>query len=86
MATAADLLAAVRAHWQIENQLHYVRDVSLGEDASRVRAGSGPQALAALRNVAICLFDRLPTTTTPEAQQYLAARPDEAINLLLGPS
>ncbi|VTR93875.1 transposase : [Gemmata massiliana] len=32
-ADAATLLALVRDHWRIENQLHYVRDVTLGEDA-----------------------------------------------------
>ena len=82
VATAADLLAAVRSHWAIENQLHYVRDVVFGEDACRVRTGSGPQTLAALRNVAICLFERLPTEGNSESQDYLAARPEEAINLL----
>ena len=38
---------------RIENRLPYVRDVTLGEDANRTRVGSGPQVLAALRNVAI---------------------------------
>jgi hypothetical protein len=52
-AGAAELLGWLRGHWGIENRLHYVRDVALGEDASRVRAGSGPQVLAALRNLAI---------------------------------
>lgn len=33
--------------------MHYVRDVTLGEDANRTRLGSGPQALAACRNVAL---------------------------------
>jgi glycosyltransferase involved in cell wall biosynthesis len=52
-AGAATLLRWVRGHWGIENRLHYVRDVTMGEDASRARSGSGPQVLAALRNVAI---------------------------------
>jgi predicted transposase YbfD/YdcC len=43
----------VRGHWGIENKLHYVRDVSFGEDASRVRTGSAPQAMARLRNLTI---------------------------------
>ncbi len=37
----------------IENRLHYVRDVAMGEDANRTRTGSGPQALAILRNVTV---------------------------------
>lgn len=53
---AARLLALKRGHWQIENRLHYVRDVSMGEDASRVRTGAAPQVLAALRNVVLNLL------------------------------
>jgi predicted transposase YbfD/YdcC len=52
----ARLLELKRGHWQIENGLHYVRDVSLGEDASQVRTGAAPQVLAALRNVVLNLL------------------------------
>lgn len=41
--TPAVIATAVRGHWAIENKLHYVRDVTCGEDASRVRTGSAPQ-------------------------------------------
>ena len=53
LADAATLLGWWRGHWGIENRLHWVRDVSMGEDASRVRSGSAPEALAALRNAAL---------------------------------
>lgn len=53
---APRLLELKRGHWQIENRLHYVRDVSLGEDASRVRTGAAPHVLAALRNVILNLL------------------------------
>jgi predicted transposase YbfD/YdcC len=49
----AQVLAVWQAHWGIENRLHWVRDVTLGEDASRVHKGSGPQVLAASRNAAL---------------------------------
>jgi hypothetical protein len=52
-ADAGVLLAWARGHWSIENRSHYVRDVTFGEDASRIRKGSGPQIMAALRNAAI---------------------------------
>lgn len=52
-ANAADLAERVRGHWAIENREHYVRDVTFGEDASRVRTGSAPRAMASLRNLAI---------------------------------
>jgi len=53
---AKQLLSLVRGHWAIENQLFWVRDVTLGEDASQVRKGSTPQVMAALRNVVIGLL------------------------------
>lgn len=45
-----------RRQWSIENQVHYVRDVTLREDASKVRAGSRPRALTTLRNLATGLI------------------------------
>src|SRR4051812_49998432 len=53
LADAATLLGWVRGHWGIENRLHWVRDATLGEDANRTRRGSGPQVLAAIRNLTI---------------------------------
>lgn len=52
-ANAADLAERMRGHWAIENREHYVRDVTFREDASRVRTGSAPRAMASLRNLAI---------------------------------
>jgi predicted transposase YbfD/YdcC len=46
----------VRRHWRIENQVHYVRDVTFREDFSRVRTGPRPRIMAALRNLAIGLI------------------------------
>jgi hypothetical protein len=56
-ADAERLLELTRGHWGIENGLHYRRDVTLGEDASRVRKGTAPQVLAALRNGVIHLLE-----------------------------
>ena len=55
-ATPERLLALVRGQWQIENKLHWVRDVTFDEDRSQVRCGNIPQVLAALRNTAIGLL------------------------------
>jgi len=55
-ADGARLLSWVRGHWAIENRSHYVRDVTLGEDASRIRKGSGPEVMAAIRNATIGLL------------------------------
>jgi hypothetical protein len=51
------LLALSRAHWSIENRLHYVRDVSMDEDRCRVRCGA--RALAGVRNTALGIIRRL---------------------------
>jgi predicted transposase YbfD/YdcC len=58
-ATRADppqIATAARRHWGIENGLHYVRDVTFTEDASRVRTRSGPRIMASLRNLAIAVL------------------------------
>jgi hypothetical protein len=56
VADAARLLELTRGHWGIENGLHYKRDVTLGEDASRVRREAAPEVMAALRNSIIHLL------------------------------
>jgi predicted transposase YbfD/YdcC len=54
--SAALLLDHWRGHWGIENRLHWVRDVSFGEDKCQVKKGHGPHNLAALRNAVISLL------------------------------
>jgi hypothetical protein len=63
-ATPAQLAAWIRGHWQIEAR-HHVRSVSYGESASQIRTGSGPQVMAALRNLAIGLLKRPGTPASP---------------------
>ena len=46
-ATPARVLELVRGHWPIENQSHWVRDVTFDEDRSQVRCGHMPQVMAA---------------------------------------
>jgi hypothetical protein len=82
-ASAPRLLRIARQHWQIENCLHYVRDVSLGEDACRVRSGSAPQLLAGLRNAVIRLIRGTGAKYIPRALQRFAAKPLEALALAL---
>ncbi|MFE6692225.1 transposase [Streptomyces sp. NPDC057743] len=43
----------VRTQWVIEHRLHFVRDVTFGEDRSQARTGHGPENMATLRNLAI---------------------------------
>ncbi|MCO5308409.1 MAG: ISAs1 family transposase [Austwickia sp.] len=51
----ADLAAMIRGHWIIENQLHWVRDVTFSEDASTTRTGTSAQVKATMTNIAISL-------------------------------
>ena len=81
-ADAATLLALLRTHWQIENGLHYVRNVTLGEDACRVRSGTAPQVLAALRNTVIHLLTGVDAGSRPEAIEILQLHPEEARKLI----
>jgi predicted transposase YbfD/YdcC len=54
----ARLLQLSRDHWQIENCLFHVRDVTFREDACRVRSGAAPEALADIRNATLNLIRR----------------------------
>jgi predicted transposase YbfD/YdcC len=49
---------AVRGHWSVENQLHWVLDVVFGEDQSRARTGNAAENLAATRRMAVNLLRR----------------------------
>ena len=81
-ANAVALLVILRDHWQIENGLHYVRDVTLGEDACRVRSGTAPQVLAALRNAVIHLLTQVDAESRPEAIELLQIHPEDAKRLI----
>ena len=82
-ADAGRLLALTRDHWGIENRLHYVRDETFGEDRCRVRRGSAPQLLAAVRNVAIYLLEGVAAASKAAAPRRVAARPHEALPQVL---
>lgn len=67
---AVALAQAVRSHWGIENQLHWVLDVNFGEDASHLRKDHAPQNLALLRKIALNLI-RTDTTCPGKAKVSL---------------
>jgi hypothetical protein len=81
-ADAGQLLKLMRDHWQIENGLHWVRDVTLKEDACRVRTGSAPQVLAALRNTVVHLLAKVDAPSYPAAIEELQIRPELAKELI----
>ncbi|MCE2468506.1 MAG: ISAs1 family transposase [Caldilineaceae bacterium] len=57
-AAARALLPAVRSHWGIENSLHWVLDMALREDESRIRTGHAAHNLSLLRRLALNLLRR----------------------------
>ena len=59
-----------RGHWTIENVVHYVRDVSFGEDRSQLRSGNAPQVMAALRNAIAALLRIEGWTTIPAGFRF----------------
>ena len=63
---------AIRQHWGIENQLHWVLDVSWQEDASRIRKGHSPENFTLLRRMAISLLNQ--ETSTKRSLKQKAKR------------
>ena len=82
-AHAGLLLGLSRKHWGIENRLHWVRDVTLGEDACRVRKGCAAEVLAGVRNVVVCLVEKVKAASKAAATRPCAAHSVEAMHLLL---
>jgi predicted transposase YbfD/YdcC len=72
----------IRSHWRVENRLHWVRDVTEGEDASAIRTGSGPQVLAALRNTAINIIRLRGETNIAAAHRAFSYRPADVLGAL----
>ena len=84
-ATEADshqLLQLVRAHWSIENKLHYRRDETLREDRCRI-TGQGARAMAVINNLVLGLLRRQEHQYLPDARRYYAANLEEAAALIL---
>lgn len=88
---AAQIQAFRRGHWTIENPLHYVRDVTFGEDRSTVRTGHAPDNLATLRNLVIglCALDaarnKQRASYLPRFRSNAKHDKDIAVNLLACP-
>lgn len=81
-ADPATLLGWWRGHWGIENKLHWVRDETFGEDRCRVRCGSAPQVLAAVRNLVINWFRSQKTVNLAAALRENAWNPQPLLAIL----
>lgn len=79
--TPANLATAVRGHWSIE-ALHHVRDVTFAEDASTLRTGTAPRAMAAFRNLAIGLLKSRGADNIAKTTRAIRDQPERALPLL----
>lgn len=81
-ADAQRLLELTRGHWGIENGLHYRRDVTLGEDASRIRKGGAPEVMAGLRNSVIQVLREVVAPSLAAALRKMNNCLSQAMSLL----
>lgn len=82
LADAVQLEALWRGHWTIENRLHYMRDVTFGEDACQVHTANAPHALATLRNAVLARIRATGWLYVADALRHYAAAPERALRLI----
>jgi predicted transposase YbfD/YdcC len=76
------LLTLKRGHWLIENGLHYVKDVTMGEDKSTVHRDNGPKIMAAVRNTAVSLLRHAGFSSIAARMRYNSTHPQAALKVL----
>jgi predicted transposase YbfD/YdcC len=77
------LLDLSRAYWGIENGLHYRRDVTFHEDATRMTLGNAGRIMATLNNLAIGLCLRVHGSNVAQARRHFAACPADALMAII---
>lgn len=75
-ADACQIAGAVRSHWGIENQLHWVLDVTFREDESRIRRDHAPANFNTLRQFALNLLRKDPSRASIKRKRFKAALDD----------
>jgi predicted transposase YbfD/YdcC len=83
---AERLLALRRGHWQIENRLHRVKDVTMGEDHCLIHLGNGPSIMATLRDLSISLLHQAGCCTIAKRLREHSIHPGRAVALITGGS
>ncbi|MCX4649499.1 ISAs1 family transposase [Streptomyces sp. NBC_01446] len=78
----ADLAAAIRGHWGVENSSHHIRDVTFAEDASTVHTGAAPRAMATFRNLAIGVLKTLGAENIAKTTRAIRDEPRRALPIL----
>jgi predicted transposase YbfD/YdcC len=85
-ASASRLLEIRRAHWGIEAGLHYRRDVTLIEDATRMTVGNTGIIMASINNLVLALIQQAKFYNAAQARRWFAANLSRAFSLLTTPS
>ena len=85
-ASASRLLEIRRAHWGIEAGLHYRRDVTLKEDATRMTVGNTGVIMASINNLVLALIQQAKFYNAAQAHRWFAANLSRAFTLLTTPS
>lgn len=73
---ATTILYAVRRHWAIENECHWVLDVVFDEDRSRIRLGDSPENFSLLRQIALSILKQDKSTGSLKGKRFKAALDD----------
>jgi predicted transposase YbfD/YdcC len=84
MVSAETMLAIARAHWGIENQLHWVLDVDFDEDRARSRKDNAPQNLAIIRKLALNIIRHHPAKGSIKTKIKRAGWDDAFLLSMLG--
>nr|WP_237522125.1 ISAs1 family transposase [Streptomyces sp. SID1328] len=79
--TPTHLAQLIRGHWQVE-ALHHVRDTTFTEDASQLRTGNAPRAMATCRNLAIGALRLAGVNNIATALRHNARNPERPLGLL----
>jgi predicted transposase YbfD/YdcC len=81
-ADPAYLAQILRNHWHIENRLHWIRDVTFGEDLSQARTSNGPRVMASIRNLVINILRLTGATNIAAGLRHHSRRPHRPIQTL----
>jgi hypothetical protein len=76
------ILTLNRRHWEIENRLHWVRDVTFDEDRCQIRKGNGAHIMASIRNLVISLIRRLTFRHIPQATRYFSTHMEDVLRVM----
>jgi predicted transposase YbfD/YdcC len=85
VASPERLLNLRRAHWGIETGLHYRRDVTLKEDATRMTVGNTGKIMASINNLVLALIRQAGFYNSAQARRYFAAHLPRTVSLLTTP-